>query len=112
MGLAARLPVLPGLPLLAHRGHVLDRFPDGPQGAAVLGGSLDFGRGTQDATTWRINSAGAGEPLSHNPRTLPRRNAGRWPAQDWLNGRLLFSMPSAAALAQPSDEPSDHQHGQ
>jgi hypothetical protein len=29
-----------------------------------------------------------------------------------LAGRLLFSALSAAALAQPTDEPSDHEHGQ
>jgi hypothetical protein len=29
-----------------------------------------------------------------------------------LPGRLLFSAPFAAVLAQPTDEPSDHQHGQ
>jgi hypothetical protein len=28
-----------------------------------------------------------------------------------LAGRLLFSALSAAALAQPTDEPSDHEHG-
>ena len=30
----------------------------------------------------------------------------------WLPGRLLFSVLSAAALAQPTDEPSDHERGQ
>ena len=34
---------------------------------------------------------------------------GRWSAPP---GRLLFSALSAAALAQPTDEPSDHEHGQ
>jgi len=34
---------------------------------------------------------------------------GRWSAPP---GRLLFSALSAAALAQPTDEPSDHERGQ
>ena len=30
----------------------------------------------------------------------------------WLPGRLLFSAPFAAVLAQPTDQPFDHERGQ
>jgi hypothetical protein len=60
----------PQLTLLAYAGHVIDRPPNGAQRAPRLWsarGGLVVGKGTQDATTWRINSAGRGRVESGLP---------------------------------------------
>jgi hypothetical protein len=71
-------------------------FSDGP--------SVGFGIGTKPPECRQFRHVQLG---IHEQRQLERPANGHQ-----LNGMLLFSAPSAAALAQPSDEPSDHEHGQ
>ena len=50
--------------------------------------------------------------IMHHPDALPQGDARRWPARHGCPVKLPFSALSAAALAQPTDERSDHESGQ
>src|SRR5215475_10539258 len=82
--------------------------------AIVVAGALDtqdhYIREAPGTDPWSV--AVSTVRVADRPSAPSQGDARRWPARHGCPGRLLFSALFTTALAEPTNEPSDHERGQ